>query len=223
MTVTDIACNRANYGSVRQGPVEYLVLHYTAVPGDTAENNGRYFAREHIGASAHYFVDEHTVVRSVPDGYTAWHCGGNYYYHPVCRNGNSIGIEICTKGKNGAYYFAPEALERAKRLARQLMAQYDIPTENVLRHYDVTGKCCPAPFVGQGEAAWQRWKGGLQVYQSAEQVPEWAKKTVTKLEERNLLLGDGNGLNLTEDLLRTLVILDRAGVFEKEETSWKQS
>lgn len=215
MTAVDILCRAENYGAVRQAAVEYLVIHYTASPGDTAENNGKYFAREKLGASAHYFVDEHTVVRSVPEEFVAWHCGANRYVHPKCRNQNSIGIEICTKGADGKYWFAPEAVERAQALVRELMKKYGIREENVLRHYDVTGKLCPAPFVEQ--EAWDRFKGGLTVYETLETVPEWAQATVKKLVERGLLQGDGENLSLSRDLVRTLVILDRAGIFEKEE------
>lgn len=215
MTVTDIPCRAENRGGVRQSRVEYLVIHYTAAPGDTAENNGRYFARERTGTSAHYFVDETTVVRSVPEEYVAWHCGANYYRHPKCRNGNSIGIEICTKGDAGGYWFAPEAVERARALTSALMQKYGIEEDHVLRHYDVTGKLCPAPFVEQ--AAWEEFKGGLTVYKPLEAVPEWAKPTVEKLIGRGYLEGDGEGLNLSRDMVRMLVILDRAGVFEKEE------
>jgi N-acetylmuramoyl-L-alanine amidase CwlA len=196
--------------------VKYLVIHYTAGRNDTAENNGQYFAREQVGASAHYFVDENTVVQSVPDEYVAWHCGGNVYYHDKCRNSNSIGIEICTKYQDGQYGFAPEALTRAQELARQLMKKYDIPVDRVIRHWDVTHKACPAPFVGAGQAAWEEFKGGLIMYQKFENVPEWAKPTVKKLVDKGWLTGDGNGnLNLTNDMVRMLVILDRAGNFGK--------
>lgn len=218
MNISEIACNRANYGGVRGDDVRYIVIHYTAAPGDTAENNGRYFAREYTGTSAHYFVDEHMVVRSVPQEHIAWHCGANVYRHPQCRNHNSIGIEICTKGANGKYWFAPQAVALAQVLTRQLMEQYQIPVENVLRHYDVSGKLCPAPFVGDGQADWEAFLGGLTMYQTLQQVPQWAQATIGKLADRGLLMGDGENLNLTNDLVRTLVILDRAGVFGKEET-----
>lgn len=217
MNILDMPCNAANYGGIRGSAVQYLVVHYTAGRNDTAVNNGTYFAREAVGASAHYFVDETTVVRSVPEDRIAWHCGGAVYRHPSCRNGNSIGIEICSKYENGVYTFAPAALERAKVLLRQLMAQYGIPAENVVRHYDVTGKLCPAPFVGSGQANWEAFKGGLQMYNKLEQVPDWARDSIRKLTERGALQGDGSGnLNLSEDLTRTLVILDRLGLFEKE-------
>ena len=219
MTAVDILCRPENYGGLRQTAVEYLVIHYTAVPGDTAENNGRYFAREKTGSSAHYFVDEHKVVRSVPEEYVAWHCGASRYRHPKCRNQNSIGIEICTKGADGTYWFAPEAVERAKDLTRSLMQKYGIAEDRVLRHYDVTGKLCPAPFVD--EAAWKEFKGGLTVYETLETVPTWAQPTVKKLLERGFLQGEGEKLNLSRDMVRILTILDRAGVFEREETYGK--
>ena len=101
------------------------------------------------------------------------------------------------------------------------MKQYEIPVERVLRHYDVTGKLCPAPFVGRGQAAWETFKGGLVMYQTMEEVPLWAKPAVQKLVGSGALQGEENGnLNLSMDLTRTLVILDRLGLLptgEKEE------
>ena len=226
MNITDIPCRRENYGGLRVSPPRYLVVHYTAVPGDTAENNGRYFSGADTGkTSAHYFVDEHRIVRSVPEEYVAYHCGANSYYHPECRNGNSIGIEICTKGEPGYYFFDPDALENAKWLLRQLMEKYGIPAERVVRHWDVTHKVCPVPFVGAGASAWEEFKGGLIVYQKLEHVPEWARTTVQKLVERDILTGDDQGnLNLSYDMTRMLVVLDRAGCLgesTKEEQKWQ--
>lgn len=44
--------------------------------------------------------------------------------------------------------------------------------------------------------------------------PEWARATVHKLTQRGFLMGDGDGeLNLSVDMCRILVILDRAGAF----------
>lgn len=221
MEILDIPCNRANYGGLRGQKVQYLVVHYTAGRNDTAVNNGTYFARESVGASAHYFVDETTVVRSVPEDYVAWHCGAAVYRHPDCRNSNAIGVEICCKYENGEYAFAPAALERAQSLLRELMEQYHIPVERVVRHYDVTGKLCPAPFVSRGQADWTEFKGGLIVYKTMEDVPDWAKDSVQKLVDRGALTGDGAGaLNLSGDLVRTLVILDRLGMFENKEEGY---
>ena len=46
-----------------------------------------------------------------------------------------------------------------------------------------------------------------------ENLPEWARHTMEKLVSRGLLKGDENGLWLTEELLRMLVINDRAGLY----------
>lgn len=215
MTVKQIPCNPANFGGFRAGPVEYLVVHYTAGRNDTAENNGIYFAREQTGTSAHYFVDEHEVVQSVPDDRVAWHCGGASYRHGQCRNSNAIGVEICSRWENGSYFFHPRALENAKTLLRQLMVRYAVPPERVLRHYDVTGKLCPAPFVGAGQGDWERFRRELMVYQTLQSVPDWAKQTAQKLVDRKILQGNGQDLELTRDMLRLLVMLDRAGIFEQ--------
>ena len=122
--------------------------HYTANNGDTVQNNLDYFAGNAVGASAHYFVDENGYGQSVKDGDTAWHCGASSYRHPTCRNANSIGIELCSrKDSKGNYYFMDQTVYNAAALARQLMQTYGIDRSHVLRHYDVTGKRCPAPMV----------------------------------------------------------------------------
>ena len=104
--MTNIAFKQAHSGNYRRaarrkGDIRYLVIHFTANDGDTAKNNADYFARAEISTSAHYFVDENEVWQSVRDADIAWHCGTRgVYFHPYCRNANSIGIELCSR-KNG--------------------------------------------------------------------------------------------------------------------------
>lgn len=45
-------------------------------------------------------------------------------------------------------------------------------------------------------------------------MPDWAKPTIQKLVDKGILKGDEGGLNLTEDLMRVLVINDRAGLYD---------
>ena len=150
--------HRGNYSPGRAWPVQYIVVHYTANKGDTAQNNLDYFAREVTGTSAHYFVDENGVGQSVQDTDTAWHCGSDNPRHPYCRNSNSIGIEMCNSLKA-----VPEAVkQRTAAFVRELMSRYGVPAQNVLRHYDVTGKRCPAPWVDDPQA-WMDFKALLEV------------------------------------------------------------
>ena len=140
--------NEANFAQGRTQPIQFLVIHYTANNGDTVQNNLDYFAGNAVGASAHYFVDENGYGQSVKDADTAWHCGASSYRHPTCRNANSIGMELCSrKDSRGNYYFLDQTVYNAAALARQLMQTYGIDRAHVLRHYDVTGKQCPAPMV----------------------------------------------------------------------------
>ena len=140
--------NEANFAQGRTQPIEFLVIHYTANNGDTVQNNLDYFSCNAAGASAHYFVDENGYGQSVKDADTAWHCGASSYRHPTCRNANSIGMELCSrKDSKGNYYFMDQTVYNAAALARQLMQTYGIDRAHVLRHYDVTGKQCPAPMV----------------------------------------------------------------------------
>jgi N-acetylmuramoyl-L-alanine amidase len=152
-------------------------MHYTANNGDTARGNCQYFSGPNRLASAHYFVDEHGVLLSVPEQDTAWHCGANRYRHPTCRNANSIGIEMCSrKDAAGNYYIKSETVANAVRLARMLMDKYSIPVNHVLRHYDVTGKRCPAPWVNDES----QWRAFLEALEGEVNVSKEEAKKIVK-------------------------------------------
>ena len=207
-----------NYAAGRSGPVEYIVIHYTSNQGDTAKNNADYFAREKVGASAHYFCDENEIWQSGKDTDTAWHCGAKTYRHPECRNANSIGVEICMNDKKGNV--RQGSIATAAELVRYLMQRYGVPVDRVIRHYDVTGKYCPGPMVDD-PALWAAFKQSLTQteddsvrYKYYDDMPDWAKPTVSKLVKKGYLKGEGGGVrNLTEDTLKVLVVNDRAGCY----------
>lgn len=159
--------NKSNYGARRNtSAIRYIVWHYTANDGDSAANNGKYFANNIVSASAHYFVDDDFVTQSVPDDYIAWSVGGARYsnykttggatYYNKCTNANSINIELCDTVKDGIYAASEKTLANAIGLTRSLMQTYQIPIENVIRHFDVTGKNCPAYYVDN--AKWNEVK-----------------------------------------------------------------
>ena len=51
-------------------------------------------------------------------------------------------------------------------------------------------------------------------YNTVEECPSWARETIQKLVNREYLNGTGEGLDLSADMVRLLVILDRAGAFK---------
>ena len=212
--------NRNNYGGKRNiADIKYIVIHYTANDGDTDEGNGNYFANNIVGASAHYFVDDDSITRSVPDDYIAWAVGGSKYkytkggtFYGKCTNANSISIELCDTKKNGVYDFTETTMKNAADLVKLLMEKYTVPVERVIRHYDVTGKVCPKPFVDD-EKAWKEFKERLvdnmeKRYNKISELPQWAKPTIQKLVNEGKI-ADGNKLDMSEDMLRVLVIMNR--------------
>ena len=53
----------------------------------------------------------------------------------------------CYKNSHGNLDISDKVINDTIELTKELMKKYNLPIENVLRHYDVTGKNCPAPFV----------------------------------------------------------------------------
>lgn len=154
-----ILANRGNYGGRRRGGVEYIVLHYTANDGDSGLSNARYFGQRLTPpVSAHYFVDDWGVTQTVPEEYVAYHCGAAAYRHPTCRNENAIGVELCDTRRDGTVAPSEQTLKNAAALVWELMQRHHVAIERVVRHYDVTGKRCPAYWVDrpEGFAAFQR-------------------------------------------------------------------
>ena len=55
------------------------------------------------------------------------------------------------------------------------------------------------------------------VYAAIEDVPEWGQDSVEKLIEKGYILGDTIGLNVGNTMLRMIVLMDRAGLFDKND------
>lgn len=242
MNLKTNTANSKNFGGLRDvDSIKYIVVHYTANDGDTDENNGAYFHNNVTGTSAHYFVDDDSVTQVVPDNRIAYHCGAKKYRHAYCRNTNSIGVELCDDVKDGVIYPSKQTIANAIELVEYLMKKYNVPRVNVIRHYDVTGKACPAYWCGSAakDALWKSefWNklsvlGGLVAnnattankkkeaddmvyYKTINDVPAAYKAAVQKVINAGALKGTGAGvLNLSEDLCRTLTILDRLGVLK---------
>lgn len=160
--------------------IKYIVIHYTAgvtSRAGSAVNTADYYPRSN-NVSADFTVDDSCAVcynGDAPNRFT-WHCGGNKYntrggsLYGKCTNANSIGVEICSTNSTGkmqnandrSYSFTPAAVNNAIELVRQLMKWYSIPAENVIRHYDVTGKPCPGIYGWNAdsgsEEAWNDFK-----------------------------------------------------------------
>lgn len=212
--------------------LHYIVVHYDAGKKATARNNVDAFTHLLTGTSAHYFVDELEVAMSLDPRHIAHHCGGKKYangapapLHGICRNANSIGVELCSDFVNGRYVITPQTEERGAKFVADLMKQYGIPLSRVVRHYDVTGKYCPMPYVESRE--WERFKSKVWAYYNGlnkedEEMLYYEKLTdipageqrevVENLVDMGIIKGTGSSLHISEDMVRILVYLRRASV-----------
>ena len=139
-----IQCDGRNYTAGRQGNrISKIVVHYTGTEA-SAHNNLLYFSRSSAGASAHYFIDrDGTLRQSVSEGDTAWHAG--HWGTNLC----SVGIEVVSGGSD----FTEAQVGTLASLVAEIRSRCGIGAEDVIRHYDVTGKLCPAPYVDGGKWA----------------------------------------------------------------------
>lgn len=158
--------NDCGYETKRK-PIEYIVIHYTAGANDTAEAVNKYFVNlckqgypNGRYASAHYIVDEKSIFKAVQTRYSAWHCGDAKYKYSTggklygkCNNYNSIGIEMCKQLDKINY----DTLENTIYLTRRLMQKFKIDSAHIIRHYDVSGKHCPAKMIDDTDVYKNNW------------------------------------------------------------------
>ncbi len=144
-----------NFSSRKGIKIKYIVVHDTGNTkvGSGAYNHYIYFNGGNRNASAHYFVDHKEIIQTVEDENSSWHCGDGKGIFGI-TNANSIGIEICIN-EDGDFSLAQE---KTLELIRFLMNKYNIPKENIVRHFDASRKICPKSMSAIG------WRGWILFY-----------------------------------------------------------
>lgn len=174
---------------------KYIAVHYLGVVGQNHE-----IAAD--GCGAHYYIYwDGTIYQRCTHDAIVWAVGTAGYYkqkHAIARNANTISIEMCCKcdgdsssAEDKKWYFTEETQEACVWLVRMLMDELDIPVENVLRHYDIVNKICPAPYVHNNKYksswTWQEFKDKLTVKLcTGTQTSEFAKLSEKQSAERLL-------------------------------------
>lgn len=207
-----------NYNEGNINRIKYIVIHYVGALGG-AKANCEYYGSKYIGSSAHYFVGHNGEIwQCIEDQNIAWHCGAKSYKHSECRNSNAIGIEMCVHKRNTSnlnaedkdWYFEDATVSSTIELTKYLMKKYGISIDHVIRHYDVTGKICPNPYVyNNGLHTWNKFKELLgQVDNSVEISPSKPSGNVNgntmnipgmyKVNVYDLKIRNGPGTNYKE-------------------------
>jgi len=121
-------------------PVRFITIHNTgnANSGANARTHANYIKGDtaaNLPVSWHYTVDELETYQHLPDTEDAFHAGDG----AGIGNRQSIGIEICMNSDGDLL----KATDNAVELAAMLCKKYNIPIENVVQHFNWSGKNCP--------------------------------------------------------------------------------
>lgn len=155
-----IRINKFSRPGINNYGIKGIIMHYTANNGGTARNHKDYFNNLNgVYASAHLFVDDNEAICIIPLDEVAYHANdtvrynsdGSIYKPLYSQIGNAnygaIGVEMCLD-RNGN--ITEKTFQNTVKAVKELIAKYPNITRNkIWRHYDVTGKNCPAPWVAK--------------------------------------------------------------------------
>ena len=164
MKMTTKYAKSISYGNKRPlSNIKYIVIHYTSNEGDTAQNNLDYSANvNEKETGAHFFVDKKGKVgKSIAMNRTAWAVGRDYRsgrkgeaaYFGKCTNANSVSIELCDMCLKTNW----EQMYATRKLVKYIQSKCP-NAKTIIRHWDVNGKDCPVPFIGNGNEKWTEFK-----------------------------------------------------------------
>ncbi len=138
--------------------VNGIVVHYTANPGTTAEQNRNYFeelqyGEDEVYASSHFVIGlDGEIIQCIPLNEIS--------YASNDRNYDTISIECCHLDESGE--FTDATYQSLVNLTTWLCEEYNLTSSDVIRHYDITGKICPKYFV-ENEDAWDEFLSYINI------------------------------------------------------------
>jgi N-acetylmuramoyl-L-alanine amidase len=183
--------------AIRQ--IRGVIAHWTANTkrGAHAKANRDYFNNTtDRHASAHYVVDDHSIIQCVPDNEVAFHVGARFYkpdgermragYTSLNPNYFVIGFEMCVN-EDGDW---DKTYRHSVDLAARLLHKYQFSTVDLYRHFDITGKDCPKMMIE--EPLWAEFKRRVQDVMNTLPRPPIGKARVT---QNNVNVRSGPGKN----------------------------
>ncbi|MGI6070771.1 MAG: N-acetylmuramoyl-L-alanine amidase family protein [Blautia sp.] len=135
--------------------VKHVAIHYTANPGSTAMDNRNYFENlkdsHETKVSSHFIIGlEGEIIQCIPTAEIS--------YATNERNVDTLSIECCHPDESGK--FTDATYQSVVELTAWLCEKFGLSADDVIRHYDVTGKDCPRYYV-QNPEAWEQMKADI--------------------------------------------------------------
>ncbi len=128
--------------------IKNIVIHYVGNPDTSAQNNRDYFNKIDTRVSSHFVVGlEGEVIQCVP--LNEMSAASNN------RNKDTISIEVCHPDDTGE--FLDSTYQSLIELTSYLCHEFSLDENDIIRHYDITGKICPKYYV-ENEDAWEQMK-----------------------------------------------------------------
>lgn len=212
--------------------------------GANASSHFNYFNGGDRQSSADFFVDSEQIIQiNDYKKYYTYQCGDGRGKYGI-TNANSIGIEICVNSDGDYQKAYKSAIELTKYLMKELnipiervVRHYDASRKNcpasmssnnwelwqkfkkllseseelTMAQYDELKK----EIAALEKTIESLKKSAEKVYHYTAEVPDWGRPTIQKLLDKGLFKGASESdLNLPDNLLRTLVINDRAGLYD---------
>lgn len=149
--------------------LRFIAIHWTANTdkGANAAAHRRYLqGLKSRFASAHYFVDDSSIIQTIPDNEVAYHVGdtSNGGYTDLGKtlakgfptpNYTGIGVEMCVN-QDGDF---SKTYSNTVRLTATLLLKHEMSIDDVHRHFDITHKHCPVPFLSNTE--WNNFRNDV--------------------------------------------------------------
>lgn len=218
---------------------DMIVIHHTGcndIDASAEQIHGWHLNQGWAGIGYHYVIrKDGTIERGRPE----WAIGS----HAYGENSHTIGIHL--SGDFEQAKPTSDQIEKCAELVADICDRYGIPIDrdHVVGHGELMATSCPGTNLQvllddgtiTGKAVYYynqshgltdavevpEQDGGnqggrcMERYNTLDAVPDWARPTIDKLIGRGLLNGNGASLDLSLDMLRILVINDRAGLYEQ--------
>ena len=216
--------------SARTGKIDRITIHHMAGVG-SAESCGEIFASPSRGASANYGIgNDGRIGLYVPEEKRAWTSSS------TANDNRAVTIEVSNSEARYPWPVSDAAYRALVELCADVCRRNGIKrliytgdtSGNLTRHNMFAATLCPGPYLQErfpaiAEEVNKRLEDeNVTRYDTIAEMPGWAKETAAKLAAAGALAGrdgsrDADGfpaaLDLSEDMLRLLVILDRAGAY----------
>lgn len=151
--------------------IKNLVVHYTANPGTTAQQNRNFFESlkdtHETSVSSHFVIGmDGEIIQCIPTSERA--------YASNDRNFDTVSIECCHPDSDGK--FTKATYESLIKLTAYLCGKFNLEADDIIRHYDVTGKACPKFYV-ENEEAWNIYIKDVKEY-----IEEYGEEVEVEIE-----------------------------------------